>query len=324
VFRFVRWATLLSVAAAAGVALAVAVPTLAPGAGAPSTAHFTAVDFAWEVSGTSSSIATIAVGGTVTFDYPSGGSGHNADFGGGPAPTSCTQTAGTDSGPVPPLPAIPTAAGWSGSCRFDAPGTYAFHCDAHPYQMQGIVEVVDPNAPPPPTTTRGTTTTPPRTTTTTPPRTGSTTPPRTGTTTTPPGGGSGSGGGPAPGGSTGSFGPPAGTPRLRIAREQVGVVLRGRMSTVAGARILVTALVSNRALAQRPPRHARKVRVGWVRTRSTDTGRASFALRLTRAARGALLRKGRLAVTLRVVVKPPAGRPFARTIAVAVRAPSRA
>lgn len=312
-FRFVRWATLLSVAAAAGAALAVALPALAPGDSAPSTAQFTAVDFAWEVTGTSSSIATIAVGGTVTFGYPSGGSGHNADFAGGPAPTSCTQTAGTNSGPVPPLPAIPTAVGWSGSCRFDTPGTYAFHCDAHPYQMQGIVEVVDPNAPPPPTTTRGTTTTPPRTTTTTPPRTG--------TTTTTPGGDSGSGGGPAPGGSTGSPGPLAGTLRLRIAREQVGFVLRGRVRTVASARILVTALVSNRALAQRPPRHLRKLRVGSVRTRATDTGRASFALRLTSAARHALLRKGRLAVTLRVVVTPPAGRPLVKTIAVAMRAP---
>jgi len=321
VFRFVRWATLLSAAAAAGAALAVALPTLAPGAGAPTTAHFSAVDFAWEVTGTPLSSATIAAGGTVTFDYSSGGSSHNADFAGGPAPTSCTQTAGANSGPVPPLPATPTPAGWSGDCRFDAPGTYAFHCDQHPYQMQGIVEVVDPNAPPPPTTTRGTTTTPPRTTTTTPPRTGSTTPPRTGTTTTTPGGGSGAGGGPAPGGSTGS-GPLAGTLRLRIAREQVGVVLRGRVSTVAGARVRVTALVSNRVLAQQPPRHLRKVRIGSLRTRATDTGRASFALRLTRAARGALLRKGRLTVRLRVVVTPPAGRPLAKTIAVAVRAPS--
>src|SRR6185369_13864673 len=112
-----------------------------------------------------------------------------------------------------------------------------FHCDAHPYQMQGTIEVIDPNAPPP------------------------TTPPPS-TTAPPPGGGAGGSGGsgspgePAPGGSTGS----SGTLRLRVAREQVGAVLRGRVSTVAGARILITALASNRALAQRPPRHLRKVR----------------------------------------------------------------
>src|SRR6476659_3105879 len=152
--------TLLAVAAAAGAALAVAVHALAPGAGAPSTADFTAVDFAWEANGTSSTSVTIAAGGTVTFSYPSGASRHNADFAGGPAPSSCTQTAGVQGGTPPPLPTLPTAAGWSGSCSFNAVGTYAFHCDLHPGLMHGTVVVVDPNAPPP-TTSTGTTTTPP-------------------------------------------------------------------------------------------------------------------------------------------------------------------
>jgi hypothetical protein len=52
-----------------------------------------------------------------------------------------------------------TAAGWAGSCRFDAPGTYGFVCGLHAY-MSGTVAVVDPTA----TTPTGTTTTPTGTT----------------------------------------------------------------------------------------------------------------------------------------------------------------
>ena len=66
-------------------------------------------------SGSTSNQANVAPGGTVTFSYPTGANHHNADFAGGPQPTSCTQSTGADSGAVPPLPHQPlrtsTAAG---------------------------------------------------------------------------------------------------------------------------------------------------------------------------------------------------------------------
>jgi plastocyanin len=113
------------------------------GSAAPGTASFTAVDMGsshfWYVTGTTSTQATIAQGGTVTFSYPSGSSRHNVDFGSGPQPSSCTQTAGPNSGAVPPLPHVPTAPGWSGSCTFNNAGTYIFICDLHPNMISTII-----------------------------------------------------------------------------------------------------------------------------------------------------------------------------------------
>jgi plastocyanin len=116
------------------------IPGIAAGSSAPGTASFTAIDFAWQANGGPGTKATIAQGGTVAFSYPTGISEHNADFGQGPQPTSCAQTAGPGSGRVPPLPHQATSAGWTGTCTFNAPGTYTFHCDVHPF-MTGTVVV---------------------------------------------------------------------------------------------------------------------------------------------------------------------------------------
>jgi plastocyanin len=278
----------LSLAAlAAGTAVAFAVATVAPvGAAPPQTASFTAVDYAWEAPG-GGNVATIAAGGTVTFGYPSGGSAHNVNFSGS-SPTSCTQTAGPDSGAVPPLPAVPTGEGWGGTCRFDAPGTYAFVCGLHS-SMTGTVDVVDPTA----TTTTGTTTTPP-----------------TGTGPV----------GTTPGESTPTSGGSPLRPRVSVAHRQRGVVVHGAVTTPAGrSRIVVTARVSNRALAKRRPRHVRQVRVGSQSRRSTGTAKTSFAVRLNAAARRALHRRQRLVVDLRIVVTPPGERAVAKTVAVVLR-----
>jgi plastocyanin len=303
VVRRVRRLSLSLAAVLAGATLAVVLPSSAPGDGTPppSTASFTAEDFSWHVTGDrSTSDATIAVGGTVTFGYPSGARRHNADFSSGPAPTSCEQTAGTPGGTPPPLPTVPTAPGWSGDCRFDTPGVYSFHCDLHPLQMHGTITVVDPSAPPP---TTGTTTT---TTTTTLPGGG---PGTTTGTTPPPGGGS----------------PPPLRPRAIVARTQVGSALHGAVALpAAGWRVSVTAFASGPALGLRGSHAARRVRVGSIRLRAHRAGRARFALTLDAAARGALRRHGRLAITLRVVATPPgSGRAVTKTIAVALRAPRR-
>jgi plastocyanin len=279
---------------AAGVAVGV-LPALAPGdAAAPTTASFTARDFAWEVTGSTVHTVTLAAGGTVSFGYPSGASSHNADFSGGAAPTSCTQTAGPDSGAVPPLPAVPTTAGWSGTCRFDTPGTYAFHCHLHPLSMQGTIYVVDPSGPPPPPTTTTT-----QTATTTAP---GQTYPQPGGSTPPSGGGS------------------VGRLRVTVAHRQRGVVVHGVVTTPGGrSRVAVTAFASNRALARQPPRDVHQVRVGSRRIRSSVTGSASFAVTLNAAAQDALDRRGRLAVELRIVVTPPSGRRVTKTIDVSLR-----
>lgn len=297
---------LLLPALIAGVLLAIAVPGIAPGDAPPSTASFTAEDFSWHVTGDrATSSATIAVGGTVTFGYPSGISRHNADFSGGPAPTSCTQTAGTPGGTPPPLPTVPTAAGWSGTCTFDTPGTYAFHCDLHPLAMRGTITVVNPNAPPPSTST-GTTTAPPPPTTTTAP--GGTTP----ASTTPPGTA------PPPVGGSSSTG--RARARFAVAHAQYGTVLRGNVTGIAaGARVDVTALASARALGARHAARTRRLRVGFKRVRATAAGVASFTVRLSASARAALRRHHRLGVMLRIAVTPPGGVRVVKTVPVTVR-----
>ena len=293
--RRARHLSLSLVALAAGMAVALAVTAVAPvDAAAPQTASITAVDFAWEAA--SGDTATIAAGGTVTFSYPSGGAPTTWSSP-GTSPTSCTQTAGPDTGPVPPLPAGPTGEGWSGTCRFNAPGTYTFMCGMHP-SMTGSVVVEG-------ATTTGTTTTG---------TTGTTT---TGTTTT--------GTGPAattPGATTTAPGSSASrlAPRVSVAHRQRGAVLRGTVTTPAGrSRIVVTALVSNRALAERRPKHVRRVRVGSQSKRSTGTGKTSFAVALNAAARRALHRRHRLDVGLRIVVTPSGARAFTTNVAVVLR-----
>jgi plastocyanin len=104
-----------------------------------------AVDFEFQnVADPDSNEVTISAGGTVTFSYPSGGNFHNVGFS-TLAPTSCTQTVGPNSGPVPPLPNSPTGFGWAGTCQFNTPGTYTFVCGAHGF-MQGQVIVQAPLA----------------------------------------------------------------------------------------------------------------------------------------------------------------------------------
>jgi plastocyanin len=180
------------------------------------------------------------------------------------------------------MPSAPTGPGWSGSCTFETIGTYAFHCGLHAF-MTGTVHVVDPNAP-----TTGTT---------------GPTPTETGGTPPPGGGGNPSGG---------ELTPPA----VKVAQRQRGVVVRGSVTTPAGpSTISVTALVARSALASR----ARLMRVGALKRRSAGTGRTSFRLSLNRAARRALHRHHRLAVTVRIAVTPDAGTAFKKTVKVVLR-----
>ena len=276
-------AGLAALAAGTATAYAVGGPA-AVGSSAPSTASVTAVDFDWSMPGATDYTDTIAAGGSVTFSYPVGVSIHNVDFTGG-GPTACTQTAGASVGAVSPLPAMPEAPGWSGTCRFDTPGTYLFVCDNHNY-MKGTIVVEG----------HGTTTTT---------TSGSTS---AGGTSTAPGDQTPGAGTSTSGGSSSS---PA-RPRVSVAHRQRGAVLRGTVTTPAGqAQIKVTAYLAG---------HGSRIRVGSQTKHSKGTGTTAFAVKLDAAGRRALMRVHRLAVDLRVDITPAAGRPVTtKTVAVALR-----
>jgi plastocyanin len=259
-----------------GIATGVGVSAVSSAADAPPpTASFTAADFVWNASGSTGNQANIAPGGTVTFSYPAGASDHNADFTGGPSPTTCTQSAGVDSGAVPPLPHQPTAPGWSGTCTFDTPGTYTFHCDMHPF-MTGTVVVGDAT-----TTTGGSTSTQSTTTQTTTSSTPTTSPPPTIT--------------PAPPSSHRRASPLAGPARraLVLAAVQHGLTVHGSVSISAAGR-------GGRAEIQLFAAGGR--RVGSLVRRALPAGRVRFAVALDRRGRRALRRQGQLALTVTVIV----------------------
>jgi plastocyanin len=270
-------AVVLATGAGVGVAAAAA-PADAP----PATASFIASDFVWNVSGSTSTQATIATGGMVTFAYPSGGSTHNADFGGGPQPTSCTQAAGANTGAVPPLPASPTAPGWSGTCTFATPGTYTFHCDLHAF-MTGtiVVGAAPPPGPPPP----GATTTPSTTTPTTSTTQTATSPATTMTGRTPR----------PPPTAHAPLSPLAGPARraLVFAAVQHGVVVHGSASISAagrGGRLQVQLFAAGHR------------RAGSFVRRSLPGGQVHFAVALNPATRRALRRHGRLGLTVAIAI----------------------
>jgi plastocyanin len=97
-----------------------------------------AFDLGFDNPATHTNSVTIAAGESVVFAYPTGGNAHNVDFSDA-QPSACTQTAGTNSGAVPPLPALPGGPGWIGMCRFDVPGTYTFTCDAHAFETGTVI-----------------------------------------------------------------------------------------------------------------------------------------------------------------------------------------
>ncbi len=311
----------------AAVAAAIAggtIPALATGDGAlPSTASFTATDFSWHETGgtTSDTSVQVAVGGTVSFAYPAGGSEHNADFVSGPRPSSCAQAGGTPSGSA--LPADPTRPSWSGSCTFATAGTYTFQCDLHP-DMVGTIVVgdavpVSTTPTPGPTTSTPTPpaggggTKPPVTTPKgTPPATGTPTPPATGGTST----GSGSSGGttgPTPAGPPLVIGhaPAAPLSRVTLTRTQRGTKVRGTLTLGAARTKLVVELLV---------RHGKKsVVLGRLTRASAGPGRVSVSISLSAAGRRQLRKARRLALTVRVVATPHGGHAVTRTAAVTLR-----
>jgi plastocyanin len=228
----------------------------------------------------------IPVGGTVAFTNTSGVQ-HNVDFDEGNVPDSCTQTSGPTSGDVPPLPTVPTGDAWTGTCRFDSAGRYAFACDLHPNMQGSIVVGSDGSLPPPPAPVP---------------------PPAAG----PP---------PPPGAPTPAPPAPASAPaasKLTLAALQRGSVVHGSLTVrSAGARLLVRALARRRAVFV--SKSAKQVEVGRQLRRSVGPGRVSFTVALTAPAREALRRSGRLAISVRLTLTPASGARYTATRAVTLR-----
>jgi hypothetical protein len=107
---------------------------------------------------------------------------------------------------------------------------------------------------------------------------------------------------------------------VKVARRQQGTVVRGTVRSPGGpARFAAKLFASNRALSRRRPARSRLVQVGSRSGASTATGPTSFGIAVTRAARRALARTGRLVVQLRVVVTPPGGDRGTTTFTVVLR-----
>jgi plastocyanin len=287
----------------------------------PTTGSFTVSDFAF-TAGDGSTTVNIATGGTVNFSYPTGGNEHNVDFGTGPQPTSCTIN-GADQ--APPIPAAPTAPGWSGSCTFNTPGTYTFHCDRHSFMTGTIVVGGDATTT---TTTTGTQTQPggggsttdtstgASTTTTMPmnmpmpmpmPTTGGSTTTKTGTPAKP------------------TPSPLAGSLRnsIKIATIQSGNQVRGTLKISAagrGGHVLITVLASRSGLKHGTAHGKQLVTLASKRLSGLRPGTAKFTLAVGGTGRKALTTYRRLATIVDVKVTAPHSKTVTLAKSVVLRA----
>lgn len=292
----------ITIAAASAVGV-----VLGPGQGqASSAASFTASDFHWQVTGTTDTSVTIAPGQSVTFSYPSGASMHDADFSGGPAPGSCTQTAGASSGATPPLPHQPTTQGWSGSCAFPTAGNYTFHCDLHP-SMTGTI-VVGNSTSSSMSTTTSTTSTITSATSTSAASSGIS----LATTMTP-----GPGAEPQPGGAN-VVDRPAATWAVALAARQRGVSVRGSVTVPARGSRLEIDLVTDTGSGSRRSGGPRLV--GRLARRSAAAGVVRFSVAVSSGARRQLRRQRILRLIVTVALTPPDARTVVRSSQVTLTA----
>lgn len=226
----------------------------------------------------SPSQAGVGEGASVTISNPTAVA-HGVHWVGGPATPVC--------GAGVPVGTNESAAGteWSGTCTFSAAGTYTFYCTVHGPEMTGVITVAANGAVTPvPISTQ--------------PSSGG------GTTTS---GRSGSGG---PGSANSLGSPLAGSAAsaVRLGSSQHGRSVHGSVRvSAAGAkgRLEVDLLVKSAVLASAT--HSARVPVGKIVRASVAAGTVPFSVPLSQKARSALKRKGRLAVTVRLVLKPTTG-----------------
>lgn len=243
----------------------------------PATASFVASDAPdlWTAAGGGSS-AAIALNGTVSFDAATV-EPHDASFG---ATSVACSAGGTPTGTR--VPAEPSAS-WNGNCTFSEPGYYAFVCTVHPTTMTGEVAVAGADGALPPRT-----------------------PVNPGT----PGAPAAPGAPGAPGAPSGPAGPGAPATALKpvfdIDREQRGATVRGTIADAgAGATATIDVIANRRDLTTARRKPAGTVRLRRVTRTTSAAGAATFAITLSPAVRRAVLRRKRLALTVRATVRGP-------------------
>jgi hypothetical protein len=239
-------------------------------------------------------LVKIAVGEVVTF-------ADNTKF----AASIVWKGAAPSCSPTVPVSPEPAATGWEGTCRFEATGTYQLE-DPSMYYPRATVEV---------SAAAGTT--------------GTTVGPTTSTSS----GSSGSTSGSGSGSPTGE-GAPAGaeTPlgsllvggpssALALAATQHGRSVRGSIdvsTAAAGGRLEVELLASAAALAS-SRRSTHVLEVGRVLRVPLAAGKVAFAVALDARARRALRVRGRLALSVKIVLSPAHGTSVMLTRSVVVR-----
>jgi plastocyanin len=229
---------------------------------------------------------TITPNATVTLSNPTEVK-HGVEWVSAPATPACTSGV-----PVGSTEAASNTK-WSGTCTFTTPGVYVFYCTVHHAAMTGKVTVAANGT--------ITTTTPTSTTTTSAPTTPGESP--TSATLTP--------GSPLAGSAANA---------VKLPYAQRGKSVRGSVAVSAagaGGRLEVDLLARRAALASAG--HLPPVRVGRSLHASLRAGRVPFSVPLTARARNALSRRGRLALSVKVVLKPMSGSTVTVTRAVVVR-----
>jgi plastocyanin len=235
----------------------------------------------------SPSTAEVYASGGVIFQNTSASVQHGVEWTGGPEAPNC-----------PGVPIKKGETSWKGTCTFTHPGVYPFRCVVHPTEMTGSITV---NA-------NGTTTT-------------TTTGTGTGTQTSTAGGGPSTGTATPTGSSSqgGSGSPLAGstTGAVRLSVNQHGKSVRGSVAISpagVGARLEVDLLAKSASLAGA----GHPVRVGRLVRSSLPAGKVSFSVPLNARARGALRRRGHLALSVRLTIRTPSGQGVSITRSVVV------
>jgi plastocyanin len=226
-----------------------------------------------------SPLETAVTGGaTVTFANKSSTVKHGIIWQSGPATPAC-------SGGVPvEVEEGKGATGWSGTCSFARPGTYAFYCSIHGLSMHGTIVVG----------AGGTTV--------------SMQPPSSGGS---PVGASSPNESQAgvPSGSAGPSGSPlAGAASVKLAASQRGSSVHGSLGVSqvgAGGELEVVLLAGGASPAR--PGHPTQVRVGRLVRSSLHAGTVSFTVPLGAKAKGALRSRRRLSLTVRIRLTPAHG-----------------
>lgn len=272
------------VGAAAGVLPALASSATEPAVNAVCASECSSFypKYAW-----SPSEASIGAGGAVKFANATPGTPHGIVWSSSVKP-SCASSVPVGEGKF-------SSEEWSGTCTFSQPGTYTYYCSVHGPSMSGTIQV----------SPEGTTTTSP--TGPAPSTETSTSPPATTTPSSPT----------AP---ASLLAGPA-SRALKLAKSQRGGQVHGSvaLSTAAVGGRLEVKLLARRAALAGTRSHA-LLAVGRLVRSVAHAGSMPFAVSLSRPARRALAHRHRLALVVKILLRPAHGQPLTITRATVVHA----